>query len=119
MNKTMLIGNVGQPPEIKESNGRKFCKFSVATNEKFKGDVVTTWHDIVCWNEKLTEVIEKYVDKGTQLYVEGKIEKREYEGKTYINIKLDYDGKIELLGSKPKPKESPTSQEFDDDIPWS
>ncbi|MFA7116729.1 MAG: single-stranded DNA-binding protein [Bacteroidales bacterium] len=89
LNKIMLIGNVGKDPEIKHlDTGTVVASFSLATTEKFKtkaGDVKeqTEWHNIVCWR-KLAEIAEKYVKKGSQLYVEGSIRTRSYNNKEGI-----------------------------------
>ena len=57
VNKVILIGNLGKDPEIKELDGGKiFAKLSLATNEKYKGESKTTWHNIVVWDEKKAEI---------------------------------------------------------------
>ena len=84
VNKVILIGNVGNDPEvtyIKEDV--PVAKFSLATNESYKnrdGERVTNteWHNIVVWRG-LAKVVEKYVKKGSKLYLEGKITTRQYE----------------------------------------
>lgn len=83
LNKVQLIGNVGQTPEVKEVNGSKVASFSLATTEKYKdksGEVktVTEWHNVSIWGN-LADVVEKYVKKGSKLYVEGKIKTDSYE----------------------------------------
>lgn len=86
LNKVMLIGNVGKDPEVKYlEGGVAVAKFPLATSESYKdktGNRVeqTEWHNIVMWRG-LAEVAEKYVKKGTQLFVEGKIRSRQYEDK--------------------------------------
>lgn len=85
-NSVRLYGNVGQEPEVKSlENGRKMAKFSLATSEKFKdsnGNLVdeTTWHNLVAWG-RTVDVIEKYVNKGDRISIEGKLNNRSYEGK--------------------------------------
>ena len=85
-NKVQLIGNLGNDPEIIElENGKKLAKFSIATNESYRnaaGDVVkdTQWHNVVAWN-KTAEIIEKYVTKGKEIAVEGKLTNRSWEDK--------------------------------------
>lgn len=93
VNKAILLGNVGKDPEIKAfEGGRKVANFTLATTESYKdknGDRVdnTEWHNIAFWGP-VVDVIEKYVKKGSQLYIEGKIRTRSYEakegGKKYI-----------------------------------
>lgn len=83
-NKVQLIGNVGNEPEIIQlDSGAKLAKLSIATNESYnnkQGEKVTEtqWHNIVAWN-KTAELIEKYVEKGKQIAIEGKLTHRSYE----------------------------------------
>ena len=80
LNSVTLIGRLGKDPEIKTTNaGKKFARFSLATSKKIKGEDVTQWHQVVVWNEKLSEVIESYVNKGDMLAIQGEIEYRKYE----------------------------------------
>jgi single-strand DNA-binding protein len=82
-NKVQLIGNTGNAPEVKTlDSGKKLAKFSVATNEVYwntKGEKITEtqWHNIIAWG-KQAEMVEKYVDKGTELVLEGKLINRSY-----------------------------------------
>ena len=84
VNKVILIGNVGGDPETKYlDNGTPLCRFSLATNEVYKnknGEKVTQteWHNIILWRG-LAEVAEKYVKKGTQIYLEGRIRTRSWD----------------------------------------
>ena len=83
-NRVQLIGNLGNKPEvIILDSGKKLAKFSVATNETYKnskGEKVTDtqWHNVVAWN-KTAEIIENYLDKGSEVMVEGKLTSRSYE----------------------------------------
>ena len=85
-NKVQLIGRLGQEPEIVNlESGRKLAKFSLATNENYtnaKGEKVenTEWHNIVTWG-KTAEIIEKYVNKGQEIAIEGRLTSRSYEDK--------------------------------------
>ncbi len=85
-NKVQLIGNLGNNPEIITlESGKKLAKFSIATNESYKnaqGEKVTDtqWHNIVAWN-KTAEIIERYLEKGNEIAVEGKLTSRSYETK--------------------------------------
>jgi single-strand DNA-binding protein len=85
-NRVQLIGNLGMDPEVKSfDGGRKLAKFSVATSQSYfnaKGEKVkdTQWHNIVAWG-KLAETAEKYLKKGTEVALEGKIIYRQYENK--------------------------------------
>ncbi|MBQ0734562.1 single-stranded DNA-binding protein [Aquimarina celericrescens] len=83
-NKVQLIGNLGQEPEIVNlESGKKLAKFSIATNDYYydkKGDKITDtqWHNIIAWG-KTADIIEKYVNKGQEIAVEGKLTTRSYE----------------------------------------
>lgn len=82
LNKIQLIGNVGQEPQVRTAGDQKVASFTLATTEKRKdksGNPIqeTEWHNIVIWG-KLAEVAEKYVTKGTMLYIEGKIKTEKY-----------------------------------------
>jgi single-strand DNA-binding protein len=85
VNKVILIGNLGKDPEVRHlENGATVANFSIATSETYtdrtSGQRVenTDWHDVVAWRG-LAEVIEKYVKKGTKVYVEGKLKKRSWK----------------------------------------
>ncbi len=85
-NKVQLIGHVGNDPEIKSFEGdRKLAQFNLATNEVHKNDKgekveETQWHRLVAWG-KTAEIIEKYVTKGKEIALEGKIVYRNYDDK--------------------------------------
>jgi single-strand DNA-binding protein len=86
VNKVILVGNVGKDPEVRYlENNVAVARFTLATTETYKkttGEVVknTEWHNIVLWRG-LAQVAEKYVKKGSQLYIEGKIRSRSYDDK--------------------------------------
>lgn len=83
-NRVQLIGNLGNTPEvITLDSGKKLAKFSLATNETYKnsqGQKVTDtqWHYIVAWN-KTAEIIEQYLEKGSEVIIEGKLTSRSFE----------------------------------------
>lgn len=85
-NKVQLIGHVGNEPEIKNfEGGKKVAKLTLATNESYrneKGEKVTQteWHKVTAW-DKTAEIIEKYVTKGKEIAVEGKLTYHSYEDK--------------------------------------
>lgn len=85
-NHVQLIGNVGNDPEILDlESGKKVAKFTMATNESYKNDrgekvQSTEWHNIVAWGN-LAGIIEKYVVKGKEVAIEGKLTSRSYEDK--------------------------------------
>jgi single-strand DNA-binding protein len=85
-NKVQLIGNLGNAPEVKTTeSGKKLARFSVATNESYrnaKGEKVTetTWHNLVAWG-KVADIAEKYLSKGSEIAIEGKLINRSYTDK--------------------------------------
>ena len=112
INKVILIGNVGQDPEIRYTgdvnNGTKVATFRVATTERYRdrsGNLQehTEWHSIVVWRNT-ADVVEKYVKKGTQVYIEGRLRSRSWDdqsgNKRYVTeIVADT---LQLLGRKPE-----------------
>ncbi len=87
VNKVILVGNLGKDPEVRAlETGVKVARFSLATTESYKdrntGERVdqTEWHNIVLWRG-LAEVSERYLKKGSQVYIEGKLQTRSYEDK--------------------------------------
>jgi single-strand DNA-binding protein len=85
-NKVQLIGHVGQEPEIKTfDGGKKVANITIATNESYtnnKGEKIqnTEWHRITAWG-KVADIIEKYVIKGKEIAIEGKLTHRSYDDK--------------------------------------
>jgi single-strand DNA-binding protein len=85
-NKVQLIGNLGNAPEVKTiESGKKMARFSIATNESYrnaKGEKVTetTWHNLVAWG-KVADIAEKYLTKGSEVAIEGKLINRSYTDK--------------------------------------
>ena len=82
VNRVILVGRVGQEVNVRTVGDQKVASFTLATSEKYKGKdgnmvETTEWHNISIWG-KLAEVAEKYVTKGTQLYLEGKIKTEKY-----------------------------------------
>ncbi|MBN2814752.1 MAG: single-stranded DNA-binding protein [Bacteroidales bacterium] len=86
VNKVILVGHVGQDPEVRYlDNNTPVCTIRMATSDVYKnksGERVTTteWHNVVLWRG-LAEVADKYVKKGSQIYIEGKLRTRSYEDK--------------------------------------
>ncbi|MBK7885092.1 MAG: single-stranded DNA-binding protein [Chitinophagaceae bacterium] len=82
-NKVQLIGHVGNMPEIKiTETGKKLARFSVATNESYRntnGEKITEtqWHTLIAWG-KIAEVVEKLLQKGTEIAIEGKLINKSY-----------------------------------------
>lgn len=85
LNKVMLIGNLGKDPEIRQTqDGTKIANFPIATNEVWKDKSTgerrdkTEWHRVVIFNERLSDVAEKYLKKGTKIYLEGQLQTRKW-----------------------------------------
>lgn len=85
-NRVQLIGHVGNDPEIKNlDGGKKVANFTIATNDSYKNDKgekveQTEWHKVVAWG-KTAEIIEKYVTKGKEIAIDGKLTHRNYDDK--------------------------------------
>lgn len=113
LNRVTLIGNVGKDPEIRTTtNGNRLATFSLAMSETWKDKDSgekrerTEWANIVVFNEGLVDVVEKYVKKGSKLYVEGAFATRKWKDKddndrwsTEVVLKA-FNGTIVLLGGK-------------------
>ncbi|RRJ94041.1 single-stranded DNA-binding protein [Flavobacterium macacae] len=106
-NRVQLIGNVGNDPEVKMfEGGKKVANLTIATNESYrneKGEKVeqTEWHRIVAWG-KTAEIIEKYVGKGKEIAIDGKLTHRSYDDKNGEKrfITEVVVNEINLLGSR-------------------
>ena len=108
VNKVILVGNVGKDPETRYlDESTAITKFPMATSETYKnrqGERVSTteWHNVVLWRG-LAQVAEKYVKKGTQIYIEGRIKTRSYDdaegNKKYITEIVG--DQMQLLGRRP------------------
>ena len=110
LNKVMLIGNVGREPEIRyldgNNGGTKVATFTLATSEKYRdrsGELRenTEWHNIVAWRNS-ADVAEKFVHKGTQLYIEGRLRTRSYtsqDGSKKYTTEITVDN-LQLLGKR-------------------
>jgi len=123
LNKALLMGHLGKDPELQTTkNGKQVCKFSLATNERYNDEDHTTWHNIVAWG-KQAEVISQYLHKGSALFVEGRIDNRQYED----NGVTKYFSEVvvmnfQFIGGRdsdesPKPKASAESSD-DEDYPF-
>ena len=114
LNKVILIGNLGKDPEVRSfQNGGRVCNLTIATSESWKDKESseirqkTEWHRIVVFNEKLIELIEKYIHKGSKIHVEGQLETRKYTDEAsgvekYITevVLKPFRGDLTILDSK-------------------
>ena len=113
LNKVMLIGRLGADPEIKQTKkGESFANLSLATNKKYKTkdgewQEKTTWHKIVVWDPRLADNMQKYAKSGTQLFVEGELETRQFKDSNNQNrivtevVIPRFTGSIKMVGDKP------------------
>ena len=124
LNKAMLIGRLGQDPEIKFlPTGNSVCNFSLATSETWKGqdgkpNEKTEWHRVVAFS-KTAEICGQYLKKGKQVYIEGKIQTREWNDKDG-NKRYATEivcNQMTMLGDKSINEQKP-SQPSDDDLPF-
>ena len=108
-NKVQLIGHLGAAPEVKKTDsGKKYARFSVATNENYRnaaGEKVTetTWHNLVAWG-KVADLAEKFLQKGTEVVIEGKLINRSYTDKDGIKKYISEVQVNELLLLNGKPQ---------------
>jgi len=145
LNKVILIGRLGADPEIKQMvNGKSVARLSLATNQNWKDKNTgekkekTEWHRIVVFNEGLVNVVQQYLKKGAQIYVEGQLSTRKWKDEQSGQDKYSteiiiqgYNSSLVMLGGgnqnsipskDSKQKFEDTSQvtqnELDDDIPF-
>ncbi|MCX6299901.1 MAG: single-stranded DNA-binding protein [Bacteroidetes bacterium] len=113
-NKVQLIGNLGQAPAIKTTeSGKKLAQFSVATNESYQnaqGEKITEtqWHQVVAWG-KLADIVEKYLIKGKEVAIEGKLVNRNYtdkQGVKHYATEVVASDLLMLGANKPAEKEA-------------
>ena len=134
LNKVMLIGRLGADPEVRDTKtGGRFATFSLATSERWKdksGDQQerTEWNRVVVFQEGLIPVIEQYVTKGSNVFVEGKLQTRKYEDKDGVEkyttevVLQGFNSTFTMLDSKSSESGAkPTTGEAiddDDGIPF-
>lgn len=102
LNKVLLIGRLGNDPEIKQmQNGKSVARLSVATSESWKDKNTgerkekTEWHRVVIFNEGLVNIVQKYLKKGAQVYIEGQLNTNKY---TDSNGQEKYSTQVVLQG---------------------
>ena len=122
VNKVILLGNIGKDPEIRSmQSGSKMASFSLATSKRWKDKASqeqkekTSWHNIVVFGDGLVDIIEKYVKKGSKIYVEGELQTRKWQDKdgndryTTEVILQGYNSNLTLLDSR-----NPSNKPSDD-----
>jgi len=127
MNKVILLGRVGQDPTIRYTQqNTAIANFSLATSTKSKGVEKTEWHKITAW-DKLANIVENYVKKGTLVLIEGSISYKEWEkdGKKSYSAEITAYN-LQMIGGKSeeqkptikKEKTSPGLETVADDLPF-
>ena len=124
VNKVILVGNLGRDPEMRHTQtGRAVCNFTLATNERWKDregqqQERTEWHRLVVW-DRLAEVCVEYLSKGKQIYVEGRLQTREWEdreGNKRYTTEITVTN-MQMLGRRSDPAFEPTGDPSPDDAP--
>lgn len=142
INKVILVGNLGRDPELRQTqDGMKIANFSIATSESWKDKSTgerrdkTEWHRIVVMNDRLSEIVEKYVKKGSKVYVEGQLQTRKWTDQSGMEryttevVIGRYKGELHLLDSRNNNdmgdhssdhyNDAPSiSDNIDDDVPF-
>ena len=146
LNKVLLIGRLGADPEIKQMvNGKSVARLSVATSQSWKDKnsgekkEKTEWHRIVVFNEGLVNVVQQYLKKGAQIYVEGQLTTRKWKDEQSGQDKYSteiviqgYNSSLTMLGGNNQANNIPSqdngksiedtsqdiSKDLDDDIPF-
>jgi single-strand DNA-binding protein len=139
VNKVILVGNLGKDPEIRTTqNGGKVVTMTIATSESWKDKNTgerrekTEWHRVVIFNEGIANVAERYLKKGSKVYIEGQLETRKWQDKDGIErytteiVLKPYNGVLNMLDSRKEQSDSsedykqdaPSYNDMDDDIPF-
>lgn len=127
VNKVILVGNLGRDPEIRSmQDGKQIANLSVATTEKWKDGERTEWHRVVIFNEHLVKVAEKYLAKGSQVYLEGQLQTRKWTDKDGNDkhstevVLGKFRGELVMLGGKAREPGSDMGEKpmEDDEIPF-
>ena len=126
VNKVILLGRLGKDPEIRSmQSGKRVANFGLATSKRWKDRATqeqkesTTWHNVVVFNEGLVGIIEQYVKKGSQIYLEGELQTRKWQDKdgndriTTEVILQPYNSSLTLLGSRNTLGENTNSDQLD------
>ena len=131
VNKVILVGNLGRDPDIRSmQDGNKVVNLSVATSESWRDrnsgerKEKTEWHRVVIFNENLAKVAERYLRKGSKIYVEGQLQTRKWkdrDGQDRYSTEVNVGGAGQVLllsGCAQRENRESTEQELQDDIPF-
>ena len=130
LNKVLLIGRLGNDPEIKPmQNGKTVAILSLATSESWKDKNTgekkekTEWHRVVIFNEGLVNVVQKYLKKGSQVYVEGQLNTSKYtdnSGQEKFSTQIviqGYNSSLTMLGASSKSNDNSINQDSPSNLP--
>jgi len=128
VNKVILLGNLGRDPEIRSmQSGSKMATFSMATSKRWKDKATqeqrdkTSWHNIVVFGDGLVDIVEKYVKKGSKIYVEGELQTRKWQDQdgndryTTEVVLQGFNSNLTLLDSRNANKKSSEDQTISND----
>ena len=145
LNKVLLIGRLGADPEIKQMvNGKNVARLSLATSQSWKDKNTgekkqkTEWHRVVIFNEGLVNVVQQYLKKGSQVYIEGQLSTRKWRDEqsgqdkystevviqgynsslTMLGGRSEIEGSNQKTSSLTKDETPSTSNDLDDEIPF-
>ena len=143
VNKVILLGNLGRDPEIRSlQSGSKMATFSIATSKRWKDKSTqeqkdkTSWHNVVIFGDGLVNIVEKYVKKGSKLYLEGELNTRKWQDQsgndryTTEIVLQGYNSTLKMLSNRAtsdlsgqnleqiKNDSSNTQNDLDDEIPF-
>ena len=151
VNKVILLGNLGKDPDIRAtSTGSRLASFSIATSTKYRNkdtqqlEDKTEWHRIVVFNDKLADICEKYLRKGSKIYIEGQLQTRKWTDNNGVDkyttevVIPNYSGVLTMLDSRAQSSvseentsqldsaadealggsDNSTAEQLDDDIPF-
>ena len=131
VNKVILVGNLGRDPEMRRmSNGDPVCNLSLATSERWKDKNTgerkekTEWHRLVIFNPHLCDVAEKYLRKGSTVYVEGALQTRKWQDQSGQDrystevVLQRFRGELQILSGGEAQDADEPSETIDDEIPF-
>ena len=132
VNKVILVGNLGRDPEVRSmSSGDPVGNLSLATSERWKDKSSgeqrekTEWHRVVIFDERLCDVAQKYLRKGSKIYIEGQLQTRKWTDQQGVEkystevVLKRFNGVLTMLDSRSDQGEQPEPQvSLDDDIPF-
>ena len=130
LNKVLLIGRLGNDPEIKQmQNGKSVARLSVATSENWKDrnsgekKEKTEWHRVVIFNEGLVNVVQQYLKKGAQIYIEGQLSTNKYTDSNGVEkystqiVLQGFNSTLKMLGGGSRTGDSSSDQSSSSSLP--